>query len=262
MHCESPIGGHPFILAPMKIRTGLIALAAMLLPFAGPAQAEITVDSPTVVELFTSQGCSSCPPADRLLEELTERDDVLALGYHVDYWDYIGWADPFASRESTMRQRLYGRAFDLRSVFTPQMVVDGAVSVVGSRRREVTRAIEAAPQNRPQTVAVSVEQPDPSRFIVSLGAADYDGEPADIVLVRYDKAHVTEVERGENRGRTLTDVNVVRQFDVIGQWRGEPITITANMPVSDIPGGCAVLVQLPGHGPILGAARIMVQPGT
>ena len=262
MHCESPIGGGPVIVAPMKIRTSLIALAAMLLPLAGPAQAEITVDSPTVVELFTSQGCSSCPPADRLLEELTERDDVLALGYHVDYWDYIGWADPFASRESTMRQRLYGRAFDLRSVFTPQMVVDGAVSVVGSRRREVTRAIEAAPQNRPQTVAVTVEQPDPSRFIVSLGAADYDGEPADIVLVRYDEAHVTEVARGENRGRTLTDVNVVRQFDVIGQWRGEPLTISASMPVSDIPGGCAVLIQLPDHGPIVGAARIMVQPGT
>ena len=97
---------------------------------------------------------------------------------------------------------------------------------------------------------------------MSLGAADYDGEPADIVLVRYDDAHVTEVARGENRGRTLTDVNVVRQFDVIGQWRGEPLTISASMPVSEIPGGCAVLVQLPGHGPILGAARIMVQPGT
>ena len=262
MDCESLIGDRLFILATMKIRTSLIALAAMLLPFAGPAQAEITVDSPTVVELFTSQGCSSCPPADRLLEELSERDDVLALGYHVDYWDYIGWTDPFASRESTMRQRQYGRAFDLRSVFTPQMVVDGSVSVVGSRRREVARAIEAAPEIRPQTVTVSVEQPDANRFIISLGAADYDGEPADIVLVRYDDAHVTEVARGENRGRTLTDVNVVRQFDVIGQWRGEALTLSANMPASDIPGGCAVLVQMPGHGAILGAARIMVQPGT
>ncbi len=246
----------------MKIRTSLFALTAMLLPFAGPAEAEIAVDSPTVVELFTSQGCSSCPPADRLLEELATRDDVLALGYHVDYWDYIGWADPFASRESTMRQRLYGRAFDLRSVFTPQMVVDGSVSVVGSRRREVSRAIEAAPLRRPTSVTVAVEQPDPNRFIVSLGAADYDGAPADIILVRYDDAHVTEVARGENRGRTLTDVNVVRQFDVIGQWRGEAMTISASLPVSDIPGGCAVLVQMPDHGAILGAARIMVQPGT
>lgn len=262
MHCESPIGCGAVILATMTIRTSLLALAALLLPFAGAAQSEDPVASPTVVELFTSQGCSSCPPADRLLEELADRDDVLALGYHVDYWDYIGWADPFASRESTMRQRQYGRAFDLRSVFTPQMVVDGVVSVVGSRRREVDRAIAAAPALRPQTVPVAVEQPDPDQFIVTLGAADYMGEPADVVLVRYDQAHVTEVERGENRGRTLTDVNVVRQFDVIGQWRGESMTISATMPVSDIPGGCAVLVQLPGHGPILGAARIVTQPGT
>ena len=260
MHCESPIGDGPGILAAMTIRTRLLVLAATLLPFAGPAQAEITVDSPTVVELFTSQGCSSCPPADRLLQELADRDDVLALGYHVDYWDYIGWADPFASRDSTMRQRQYGRAFDLRSVFTPQMVVDGSVSLVGSRRREVNRAIDEAPGQRRHTVPVMVEQPDRDRFIVSLGAADYDGEPADIVLVRYDASHVTEVARGENRGRTLTDVNVVRQFDVIGQWRGEAMTLSASMPVSDIPGGCAVIVQSPGHGAILGAARIVVQP--
>ena len=246
----------------MKPSQSLLALVVMLLPITGPAQAEVTVDSPTVIELFTSQGCSSCPPADRLLQELSARDDVLALGYHVDYWDYIGWSDPFATRDSTQRQRAYGRAFELRSVFTPQIVVDGAVSVVASRCREDHRAIDSAPARRAQSVAVTVEQPAPDRFVVTLGAAHYDGQPADIVLVRYDDSHVTEVARGEKRGRTLTDVNVVRQFDVIGQWRGEPMTVTTNLPASDVPGGCAVLVQKPGHGPILGAARIMVRPGT
>ena len=214
---------------------------------------------PVVIKLFTSRGCSSCPPADQLLEELSARDDILALGYHVDYWDYIGWSDPFASPDSTQRQRAYGRAFDLRSVFTPQMVIDGAASVVGSRGGDVHRAVDEAAGRREQRVAVSVEQPGPDRFVVTLGGAHYDGEPADIVLVRYDDAHVTEIMRGENRGRTLTDVNVVRQFDVIGQWRGEPMTITANLPLSDIPGGCAVLVQKQGHGQILGAARIVIQ---
>ncbi len=259
MHCESPIGTRFCILTPMKIRQSLIALAVMCLPVIGTAQAETTVSSPVVIELFTSQGCSSCPPADRLLEELSARDDILALGYHVDYWDYIGWSDPFASPDSTQRQRAYGRAFDLRSVFTPQMVIDGEASVVGSRSRDVHRAVEDAADSREQRVAVTVVQPAPDRLVVTVGAAHYDGEPADIVLVRYDDAHVTEIRRGENRGKTLTDVNVVRQFDVIGQWRGEPMTISANLPLSDIPGGCAVLVQKRGHGAILGAARIMIQ---
>ncbi len=243
----------------MNIPRSLSALAVVLGLIAGPAHAEMAVDSPTVIELFTSQGCSSCPPADRLLKELSERDDILALGYHVDYWDYIGWTDPFASRESTQRQRQYGRSFDLRSVFTPQIVVDGSVSVVGSRARDVLNAVEAAPGLRTQAVAVTVEQPDPNRFVVTLGGAHHEGEPADIIMVRYDAAHVTRVGRGENRGRTLTDVNVVRQFDVIGQWRGQPVTITANLPASDEPGGCAVLVQKRGHGAILGAARVVVQ---
>lgn len=242
----------------MTRRNALLVLAA-LLTMSGPAAADPATDMPTVVELFTSQGCSSCPPADRLLRDLAARDDVLALGYHVDYWDYIGWSDPFALRQSTQRQRAYGRAFELRSVFTPQMVIDGAASVVGSRTRDVERALDAAPGRRDQRVPVSVAQPAPDRFVVTLGAAAYDGEPADILLIRYDDAHVTEVARGENRGRTLTDVNVVRQFDVIGQWRGEAMTISASLPASDVPGGCAVLVQTPGHGPILGAARIVVR---
>lgn len=259
MHCESPYGTRICILAAMEIHQSLFALAVMCLPVVGTAQAETAGNSPVVIELFTSQGCSSCPPADRLLQELSAREDILALGYHVDYWDYIGWSDPFASPNSTQRQRAYGRAFDLRSVFTPQMVIDGAASVVGSRSRDVQRAVEEAAGSREYSVPVSVEQPAPDRFVVTLGAAHYDGEPADIVLVRYDSAHVTEIQRGENRGKTLTDVNVVRQFDVIGQWRGEPMTISANLPLSDIPGGCAVLVQKPGQGQILGAARIMIQ---
>ncbi|NNG02646.1 MAG: DUF1223 domain-containing protein [Inquilinus sp.] len=240
----------------MKSRLGSLLAAAM---FAAALPAAAADTRPTVVELFTSQGCSSCPPADRLLGELAERGDVLALGYHIDYWDYIGWSDPFASPEATARQRAYGRALDLRGVFTPQMVVDGAESVVGSRSRDVTRALERAPSSRPAAVAVTVEMPAPERLHVEIGAGHHAGPPAEIVLVRFDEAHTTSVARGENRGRTLTDVNVVRDFTVIGRWTGAPVSLDTAIPPGELPGGCAVLVQTAGHGPILGAAQVAIR---
>ncbi len=241
------------------MKNRLFALAcALALVGAGGASAEPAATAPTVVELFTSQGCSSCPPADSLLGELADRDDVIALGYHIDYWDYIGWVDPFGLPEATARQRSYGRSLGLRSVFTPQMVVDGKVSVIGSRRREVNGAIAAAPDIRPQAVAVAVERIASDRVSVTVeGGQRPAGGAADVVLVRYDSAHVTEVARGENHGRTLDDANVVRHVELIGQWQGAPLTLTAAIPAGAEAGGCVVLVQQAGHGPSLGAARLV-----
>src|SRR5437868_14761375 len=122
----------------------LVLVSALLA--AAPAVAGETT-RPIVVELFTSQGCSSCPPADALLGELARRDDVLPLAFHVDYWDRLGWKDPFSSAAATARQRTYARQLDAANVYTPQMVVDGRIDVVGSYRDQVLRAIDRARQD-------------------------------------------------------------------------------------------------------------------
>ncbi|MGP1394125.1 MAG: DUF1223 domain-containing protein [Inquilinaceae bacterium] len=235
----------------------LIAVAAVLLAALGTA-ARAADAGPTVVELFTSQGCSSCPPADRLLVELAEREDVIALGFHVDYWDHIGWPDPFGLAEATARQRAYGRWLGHRSVFTPQMIIDGAVSAVGSRGHEVLPAIAEAPAVRTPRVPVTLTPEGADRLSVRVGPGPAPGDGAQIVLIRYDAAHATAVGRGENRGRTLTNAHVVRSIAPIGVWRGEPVTLTVPAPPSADPGGFVVLVQPDRMGPILGAARLSV----
>src|SRR5258707_8836135 len=145
----------------MMIRT-LVLLIGVGLAAIGSASAAET--SPVVVELFTSQGCSSCPPADSLLGELSKRSDVLALGFHVDYWDYIGWKDPYASKLATKRQHDYAAALRLHMVYTPQMVVDGRTDVVGSERGDVAAAIgKAAAQPK---LAVAIEKDSPGYRVV------------------------------------------------------------------------------------------------
>src|SRR4051812_17852201 len=143
-----------------------LVLATMLVA-AGPA---IAGERPVVVELFTSQGCSSCPPADALLGELTRRADVLPLAFHVDYWNRLGWKDPYSSAESTARQRTYARQLGLRTIYTPQMVVDGGIDVVGSERADVLKAIDAARASQ-RTVPIEVARDgDGLRVRVGAGA--------------------------------------------------------------------------------------------
>lgn len=233
----------------------VIVLAAILLAAPGTA-ARAADPGPTVVELFTSQGCSSCPPADQFLVELAQRDDVIALGYHIDYWDHIGWSDPFGLAEATARQRAYGRWLGHRSVFTPQMIIDGTVSTVGSRRNEVLPAIAEAPSARTPRVAVDLVAEAPDRLSVRVGPGPATGDGARILLIRYDDAHVTAVGRGENRGRTLINANVVRSIAPIGVWRGKAVTLTVPAAPSADTGGFVVLVQPDGLGAILGAARL------
>ena len=226
----------------------LIALAVAAAPLARAAEPL------TVVELFTSQGCSSCPPADRLLGELAERDDVLALSEHVDYWDYLGWKDPFASVAASQRQRAYAARFDLPYVYTPQMVVQGEAQVVGSERHDVLREIAA---QRPLPVDVDVRAlPDQDTMVVEIGGAPAVG-PAEIWLVFFDHRRTTDIRRGENRGRRLTYRNVVRTFERIGTWSGEPVSVPVDITaMADRGEACAVLVQGAGTGPIYGAARV------
>jgi hypothetical protein len=204
-----------------------------------------------VVELFTSQGCSSCPPADALLTELSRQDGVLALSLHVNYWDYIGWKDPFASVAATERQRGYTRPFTLSYVYTPQMVIQGRRQMIGSDRQGVLEGIaqEAALPRLKVEIAG-----DAGGATAVLPARD-GAETSTLWGMSFDYAHSTRVERGENGGRTLTYSNVVRDIRRIGSWRGEAARVP--LPMSELAAGrdaVAFLVQADTSGAILGAA--------
>ena len=207
---------------------------------------------PVVVELFTSQGCSSCPPADELVVELGEQSDVIALSLHVDYWDYIGWKDPYGSPMNTERQRHYAEAMRLRYVFTPQIIVDGRTSLVGSRRGDVLRSIERS-RVRGKALTLDIVDEDGGKVIIPAGHAPDVG--ATVWLVVYDRHHETDVTRGENAGRTIRNGNVVRRFERLGTWMGERTEIPLDLSAAAARGhdGCAVIVQQGRYGPILGA---------
>jgi len=239
----------------MRWTTGLLG-ALLLLVTSGVAGADGQGSRPVLVELFTSQGCSSCPPADALAGELSTRDDVVVLSYHVSYWDYIGWKDPFATEETTQRQHDYANALRQRNVYTPQMVIGGRTHVVGSDVSSVLRTVESVGQGlsrAPQIAIARVGQ----RFRVSLGSARFEGT-ADVLLVRYDSRHDTPVSRGENRGRTMTNFNVVRDFRKIGTWDGSETQIMLNdadLTTAHGQDGCAVIVQAPNTGPVYAVAN-------
>ena len=202
-------------------------------------------DRPVVVELFTSQGCSSCPPADALLGELAQRKDVLALAYHVDYWDRLGWKDPYSSAAATRRQRQYGDQFRLRAIYTPQIVVDGRAEMVGSDRRAVARAIQAAAPAQRFDIDLAREAND---IRVHVGP-DAALAGARVQLVGYVRGRTTRVTAGENAGRTLAEANIVVSSEILGEGAGDwRIPAAADRSY-------AVLVQ-GADGRILGAAAL------
>ena len=212
-------------------------------------------EQPVVVELYTSQGCSSCPPADAYLGELVGREDVIALSLHVDYWDYIGWSDTFASKATTARQRAYGRALKSRYIYTPEMIIDGRRDLVGSRRQEAESLIaEAAARGKP--LALRFEEAGGGRVVVPAGHAPDGG--AAVWLAVYDASHEVDIGRGENSGRKLRYHHVVRELEHIGTWRGEELAIPLELTEAAARGraGCAVIVQEGRVGPVLGAIKM------
>jgi hypothetical protein len=219
-----------------------LGLATALIPAAAFA-----ADRPVVVELFTSQGCSSCPPANAYLNELAkDRRDVLPLAFHVTYWDRLGWKDPFSIEAATDRQDRYGHRFGDGS-YTPEIVVDGASSHVGSDRGEVGPAIEQARQKSETAAAVSVAK-DGEGLVIEVGGGKGSGK---VLLVGFDHAHQTAIHRGENNGRTLQEANVVRSIRAIGDWHGSPLRLSEKFPEGE---DVAVLLEAP-DGRIVGAAR-------
>jgi hypothetical protein len=236
-----------------------LVFATLVLAALGAATAPLRAEpaGPVVVELFTSQGCSSCPPADALLGELAQRPDVVALAFHVDYWDYIGWKDPYASRAFTQRQRDYAQALRLHMVYTPQMVVDGRTDVVGSYRREVEAAIANAAQRSKLTVTIESDGQGGHRAVIPAAAGEPAGGAAGIWLAVFDGRQETRVTRGENGGRTLAEYNIVREWRRIGTWNGGAVTLPLDVPMDDPDrNGCAVIVQAEPIGEILGAAIV------
>jgi hypothetical protein len=235
------------------------AAALMLLPvLAGTALAEEGSRPEGVIELFTSQGCSSCPPADALFQEFAGNKDFVALAYHVDYWDYLGWRDKMSKPESTERQYAYMRAFGSRSVYTPQVVINGRIHVNGARRADIMDGLaelDAAGQD--MSVDVSVKRSGDSLMIQAGRSPDGSGK-AHLVLVYFDPPTPVGIGTGENKGRTVTYWNAVSDVQTGGVWHGEATSF--EMPAGKIArnGGCAVLLQSMGKGgepgPVLGAA--------
>ena len=214
-----------------------------------------SVPAPMVVELFTSEGCSSCPPADALLGELAQRQYVLPLSFHVDYWDYIGWKDRFADPLFTRRQHAYAEAQGSSMVYTPQMIVAGAIDVVGSDRKAVEKALKIA-YTRNTMYRIHVMREKDGRVVVQFPDAPI-GVPATVWLVTYQRSEESHVKAGENAGRDLMTYNVVRSLQKVGMWTGPATEIELKLDQqakANSPDACAIIANQAEHGPIIAAA--------
>ena len=256
----------------MRLRRHVLMAAALAWGAltAGPVAAQVADEPPGgqaydisrpirgVIELYTSQGCSSCPPADALMKRYADSPDVVALSFPVDYWDYLGWKDTLAHPRFSERQRAYAKARGDGAVYTPQVVINGATHVNGASQRDIDAALE---QGWPKLVQSQV----PVRFwmrggsiIIEAGTPAHKSafEEATVWLAIVKKSAAVEIPRGENAGKSVTYSNVVRELAPVGMWSGKPLQIrlarTAVLrPESE---ACAVLLQAGDGGPVIGAA--------
>lgn len=223
-----------------------LSALATCLTMVSPAVA----DGPTVVELYTSQGCSSCPPADEILHDLAGQSDVIALALHVDYWDYIGWADIFADPAHTRRQQSYARVAGASSIYTPQMVIGGADHVIGTKPMDVANLIRTHSASQTGT-RISLQRSG-NQLQISGQTARALRNGTVVQVIRYSPEETVDVRRGENAGRSLTYSNIVTHWSAVGEWSGSGdlnmnVTISGNSPV-------VVIVQEPGPGAVMASA--------
>lgn len=231
----------------------LRVLISLLAVGVGSTPAISATGTPVVVELFTSQGCSSCPPADALLGELTRRPDIVALAYHVDYWDDLGWKDPFGIPEAAQRQRGYVARLSRAGAFTPQAVVSGDTSLVGSNRTEMNKALAVDRD----ALAIGLSRAGAN---LSIELQERWHAPLDVYVISYLGQATTTISRGENARRTLEQFNIVRSFRKLGSWNGRPQKML--VPMATVPRDAtsvAVLLQRPGQGAIAGAATMSLR---
>jgi hypothetical protein len=237
----------------LKWSLAVLGLAALLQPaFAEPPRA--------VLELFTSQGCSSCPPADAILADLARRPDIVALSFPVSYWDYLGWKDTLAQKAFTLRQKAYAHARHDRQVFTPQMIVNGKKSCIGSDRKQVDKAIRYATDGHmllPVDVNLTEEN---GTLTVSVAETDRTVQrAADIWVLPILREQSVPIAHGENQGKTITYINVVRGLTKVGEWTGGQGRFQISLDTARGGGdGYVVLLQTSDAdrpGTILGAAK-------
>lgn len=230
-------------------RLSALFLAGLLAAPAAFAQEQ----HPVVVELFTSQGCSSCPPADAILHELAQRDDVLPLALHVDYWDYIGWKDQFADPAHTKRQKAYAQTAGRNMIYTPQMIVMGQEDVVGADAAAVMDLV-AKHQKATAPVDISTQRSGDKLHITLRPTSGKNSKGYSVLLVRYAPLKTIEITRGELAGRRMTYANVVEELRVLGTWDGREDTSLSVPVISGL--DAAILVQRPDHGAIVAARRL------
>lgn len=230
-------------LVPIAAAASLIAIALFGFAMRGQAQKPArAADRPVLAELFTSQSCSSCPPADALLGELAKRPQVLALSFHVDYWDRLGWKDPYSLHAATLRQRHYAEILRAQ-VYTPQLVVDGEAETIGSDRESVEALLKA----RRSGVSATLHRESKGDIAIRIGDAQASGKipTAEILFVTFDPVHKTAIHGGENGGRTLATYNDVRSLRVVADWHGEAVALDLTPQESEHGERSAVIVQSP-----------------
>jgi hypothetical protein len=224
---------------PQFLFSGIVAALAAVRPAAaGPVHA--------VVELFTSQGCSSCPPADKILSDLAKDPDVLAVSLPIDYWNYIGWRDTLASPLFTARQKAYAAASGRGQVYTPQVIVNGLKDAVGGNREAIAQAEkQTLATSGVMSVPLDVSVKDNTIHVTVGGAPNGAPGAAGVYLLALARAQTVEIKRGENAGSTLTYSNVVRAIIKIGDWKGAKIDLTADTALTRVDGAdsFAIIVQ-------------------
>ena len=240
------------------MRTWLLAALGLLAPALSSAQPapRPPTPRPIVGELFTSQGCSSCPPADALITSLAHaRPDLLLLTFHVTYWNYLGWHDPYSLDAATARQKQYVALGISPEVYTPALIIDGRLNAIGSDSTAVTAAFHQAAATSQTAAQITLERRGPTLDItVSPGSGQ-----AKLLLIGYDSQHQTHIGIGENGGRTLAETNIVRSVTTIASWTGQPLHLNLPPPPGE---QFAALLQQP-DGSIIGAARLQtIPPGT
>ncbi|MFK7869992.1 MAG: DUF1223 domain-containing protein [Roseobacter sp.] len=227
----------------------LMAALALMVCLAPQAFAQ---RSPVVVELFTSQGCSSCPPADALLHELAARDDVIAIALHVDYWDYIGWKDEFADPRNAERQRTYAQLGHRRSIYTPEFIINGTSEIVGAKPMDIAKVIAEHQMMQP-TVSVSLRRDGAEVHITARALIPMSAE-FEVHLLRYQPTREARISRGENAGKDFIYANVSENWQVLGLWDARSVLEIAAEAPGDLP--TVVLIQRKGAGEILAAAQL------
>ncbi len=216
---------------------------------------------PVLLELFTSQGCSDCPPADRLVTELANRDDVIALSLPITYWDILGWKDTFATEANTRRQKSYAQIMNRSGVYTPQMIIDGRVDVIGNQRERVMDAVatRAGATSREGSIPILLRRVS-NRIEIAIPKNGHGRKDSGTIWVMRTLARGSvSVGDGENRNRQLTYTNVVRDLQRAGEWNGQAMKIDLPVNIAKLKyDGVVVILQAQDFGPVLGAATLRV----